>query len=310
MNLLHGPAIADLCDYDFGDQAGCLGGVDGAFMEDADESNMKFFHEINGKKFMTLFIDNIRLYNRPIKAGTPHDQARVDTLMKKNDLLKLLAEVSLFKPHTEFVIFCNNEDTPITEDIQDKIPPNVLAIYAANAIGYGGKLRPFPYGLGRPLFRGCTKHQMIKISMAEDRKPRKLLYVNHAEHTNLSERGNIREMFANKSFATISPRVDYPEYCRQIRLHKFMICPEGNAVDCHRNWEVLSLKRVPIMKKNPYLQECYKDYPILWVDDYADVNKTMLAEHDDLFIKARNLDQNLLDLYTLFNRAVRDAKGS
>ncbi len=136
-------------------------------------------------------------------------------------------------------------------------------------------------------------------------KPTKLLYINHSEHTNLSERGNIREMFANKSFATISPRVDYPEYCRQIQAHKFMICPEGNAVDCHRNWEVLLLKRVPIMKKNPYLQECYKDYPILWVDDYADVNKTMLAEHDDLFIKARNLDQNLLDLYSVFNRAVK-----
>ena len=40
MNLLHGPAIADLCDYDFGDQAGCLGGVSGAFMKDANESNL------------------------------------------------------------------------------------------------------------------------------------------------------------------------------------------------------------------------------------------------------------------------------
>ena len=115
-------------------------------------------------------------------------------------------------------------------------------------------------------------------------------------------------MFADKSFATISPRVDYPEYCNMIQQHKFMICPEGNAVDCHRNWEVLLLKRVPIMKRMTYLQECYKDYPILWVDDYADVNKTLLAENDDLFIRSRNLDINMLDLYCLFNRAVNRAK--
>ena len=89
-----------------------------------------------------------------------------------------------------------------------------------------------------------------------------------------------------------------------------MICPEGNAVDCHRNWEVLLLKRVPIMKRNPYLEECYKDYPILWVDDYADVNKTLLAENDDLFIKSRNLDINMLDLYSIFNRAVYRAKNT
>jgi len=309
MNLLNGPAIQSLCDYDFGDQAGCLGGVSDAFMEDVNEGNIHFLKSVNDHGFMTLFVDNIRLYKRPIECGTYHDQMRVDHMMERDDLLHLLAEISLFK-QTKFIIFCSNEDTPITDDIHSHIPPNVLGIYAANAIGFGGKLHPFPYGLQRKLYESDNRQEVLRSFMVEDPKPTKLLYINHAEHTNLSERGNIREMFANKSFATISPRVNYPEYCRQIRLHKFMICPEGNAVDCHRNWEVLSLKRVPIMKKNPYLQECYKDYPILWVDDYADVNKTMLAEHDDLFIKARNLDQNLLDLYILFNRAVRNAKGS
>ena len=71
MNLLHGPAIADLCDYDFGDQAGCLGGVSGAFMKDANESNLDFIKKVNGNQFMTLFIDNIRLYKRNILCGIP-----------------------------------------------------------------------------------------------------------------------------------------------------------------------------------------------------------------------------------------------
>ena len=39
MNVLDGPSIANLCDYDFGDQAGCLGGVPDAFMEDANNKN-------------------------------------------------------------------------------------------------------------------------------------------------------------------------------------------------------------------------------------------------------------------------------
>ena len=309
MNLLHGPAIADLCDYDFGDQAGCLGGVSGAFMMDANEGNIDFIKKVNGHKFMTLFIDNIRLYKRPIKCGTPHDQERVDHMMEKNDLLHLLAEIMLLKD-TQFIIFCNNEDTPITDDVQSHIPQNVLAIYAANAVGCGGKVHPFPYGLQRKLYPVDVRLDEMHAALKSDPKPTKLLYINHAEHTNISERGNIRDMFADKSFATVSPRVDYPEYCKMIQQHKFMICPEGNAVDCHRNWEVLLLKRVPIMKKNSYLQECYKDYPILWVDDYADVNKTLLAENDDLFIRSRNLDINMLDLYSLFNRAVIRAKNT
>ncbi len=309
MNLLHGPAIADLCDYDFGDQAGCLGGVSGAFMKDANESNLEFIKKVNGRKFMTLFIDNIRLYKRKILCATATDQMRVDKMMEENDLLHLLAEI-MFMKETKFIIFCNNEDTPITEDIHAHIPQNVLAIYAANAIGYGGKVHPIPYGLQRKLYPVDVRLDVMQSSIKSDPKPTKLLYINHAEHTNISERGNIREMFADKSFATISPRVDYPEYCKMIQTHKFMICPEGNAVDCHRNWEVLLLKRVPIMKRNPYLEECYKDYPILWVDDYADVNKSLLAENDDLFIKSRNLDINMLDLYSLFNRAVNRAKNT
>ena len=309
MNLLHGPAISNLCDYDFGDQAGCLGGVSGAFMKDANESNLEFIKEVNGKKFMTLFIDNIRLYKRKILCSTATDQVRVDKMMEENDLLRVLAEI-MFMKETKFIIFCNNEDTPITEDIHLHIPHNVLAIYAANAIGYGGKLHPFPYGLQRKLYPVDVRLDIMQSAIKHDSKASKLLYINHAEHTNLSERGNIREMFANKSFATISPRVDYPEYCKQIQAHKFMICPEGNAVDCHRNWEVLLLKRVPIMKRNPYLEECYKDYPILWVDDYADVSKTLLAENDDLFIQSRNLNINMLDLYSLFNRAVNRAKNT
>ena len=309
MNLLYGPAISDLCDYDFGDQAGCLGGVSGAFMKDANESNLEFIKKVNGNEFMTLFIDNIRLYKREILCATATDQMRVDKMMEENDLLHLLAEIMLLKD-TKFIIFCSNEDTPITEDIHPHIPQNVLAIYAANSVGYGGKVHPFPYGLQRKLYPVDVRLDEMQTALKSDPKPTKLLYINHAEHTNLSERGNIREMFANKSFATISPRVDYPEYCEQIQAHKFMICPEGNAVDCHRNWEVLLLKRVPIMKRNSYLEECYKDYPILWVDDYADVNKTLLAENDDLFIKSRNLDINMLDLYSLFNRAVNRAKNT
>ena len=89
-----------------------------------------------------------------------------------------------------------------------------------------------------------------------------------------------------------------------------MICPQGNGVDCHRNWEVLYLKRVPIMKKSDYLQELYKDYPVLWVDDFADVTKTLLTSSQDLCDRAMNLDLNLLDLFSVFNRAVKNAKNS
>ena len=304
MNILDGPSIANLCDYDFGDQAGCIGGVPGAFMVRANETNKNFLNIAESRDCMTIFIDNIRLYQRKITCNNDADQRHVDGLMAAEDLMKLCKSL----PDTKFIVFCSNEDTPIHDDID--IPDNVLGIFAANAIGYGKKVHPLPYGVQRKLHDADNRKDLLKIFMKVNSKPKKLLYINHSESTNISERGNIREMFADKPFATVSPHVDYATYYKMITEHKFMICPEGNAVDCHRNWEVLCLKRVPIMKKNSYLQECYKDFPILWVDDYADVDKTLLAENDHLYVQSRNLDINLLDLYSIFNRSVIRAKNT
>ena len=82
MNVISGPAIADLCDYDFGDQAGVVGQVLNAFMKDANTDNIEFITFVNqsDKDVLTLFIDNIRLYNRQIKCNNDADQRWVDAV--------------------------------------------------------------------------------------------------------------------------------------------------------------------------------------------------------------------------------------
>lgn len=306
MNIIEGVAVSNHCDYSFGDQSGCIGRVPGSFMKQADPCNEEFSVLVSGKEWMTIFIDNIRLYNREIKCTNDEDQKWVDALLETNNMLETCAAF----PETKFIIFTNLEDTPINDDIHDLIPDNVKAIYGVNAVGFGGKVHPFPYGVQRIIHPSDNRIAILHEAMERDVTPTKLLYINHAEHTNISERGNIREKFAKLKYATVDNRVSYDIYCKQIQNHKFMICPQGNGVDCHRNWEVLYLKRVPIMKRTAYLQELYKDYPVLWVDDYAEVTKTLLTNSEDLYDRARNLDNNLLDLYSVFNRAVKRAKNS
>ena len=104
MNLISGPAIADHCDYDFGDQAGVVGQVLNAFMKDANSDNIEFITFVNqsDKDVLTLFIDNIRLYNRQIKCNNDADQRWVDGLQSRNDLMKLCASLD-----KKFIVFCN-----------------------------------------------------------------------------------------------------------------------------------------------------------------------------------------------------------
>jgi hypothetical protein len=87
---------------------------------------------------------------------------------------------------------------------------------------------------------------------------------------------------------------------------KFMICPRGNAIDCHRNWEVLYMRRVPIMKRHPYLEVLFEDYPVLFVNDYSDVTEELLIDNEHLYLKAHEMDITPLTLPYFFDKIVKN----
>ena len=162
MELIEGVALSQLCDYSFGDQAGQWGKIYTSFMEKANLLNLDFvtkLYEVKQERdYMTLFIDNIRLYKRDIKEVSKEDKSYVNSLMAENNLLELCSHFSSMK----FIIFTNLEDTPIDEYIFDAIPNNVIRIVAVNAIVHGDKVIPAPYGVQR---RMSPSDDRIELSL-------------------------------------------------------------------------------------------------------------------------------------------------
>lgn len=304
--LIDGSSLSNLCDYSFGDQSGSFGNVPGHFMKPANLLNLEFVETIlsSKKKYITLFIDNIRLYNREIESVKPQDKSYVNSLMKESDLLNLCSQFS----NKKFIIFTNLEDTPIDDFIFDKIPDNVLSVNAANALSFGGKVNPIPYGIQRKLNNDDNRSEILLSFMnSQDNNVENLLYVNHSVDTNSRERSGINELFSNKSWAKVqNQRVDYHTFLSELQKSKFMICPEGNAVDCHRNWEVLYMKRVPVMKKNVYLEYLLRDYPVLFVNDYTEVTEEYLLSNEHLFDQMQEIDLDNLNIQTFYDKIVND----
>ena len=158
MELIEGVALSKLCDYSFGDQSGQWGNIYTSFMKDANFLNTEFatkvFEVMQTRDYMTVFIDNIRLYKRKIASVKPEDERYVNALMARSDLLELCGNF----PQMNFIIFTNLEDTPIDDFILDKIPENVVCISAINAITYGGKIIPAPYGVQRRMTKVFSKN--------------------------------------------------------------------------------------------------------------------------------------------------------
>ena len=306
MELIEGVALSKLCDYSFGDQSGQWGNIYTSFMKDANFLNTEFatkvFEVMQTREHMTVFIDNIRLYKRNIPSTKPEDRDYVNALMARSDLLELCGTFTQMK----FIIFTNLEDTPIDDQI--RVPDNVLCISAVNAIAYGDKVIPAPYGVQRRMNQSDDRIEKLIDSMEYvPSNPRGLLYVSHNESSNAKSLG-IKSLFYDKDWAEVNEqRVPYNIFLYNLSASKFMICPVGNAIDCHRNWEVIYMRRVPVMTRDPYLEELYKDYPVLFVDDYSQVTKELLIENDDLFQRAQTMDLSGLTLPTFFDRIVEKA---
>ena len=309
IQIINGTSLSELCDYSFGDHMGAFSTPRPAkgFAKPANAYNREFLDkckEFEGR-IMTLFIDNIRLYSRPVEVA-PQDAVYVGTLLCENDLLKLCALLPLNK----FVIFTSHEDTPIDKHIV--IPPNVLGIHATNAEYFGGKIHPFPYGLQRELGDNDNRIQIMKEEVEEDTEvvPTKLLYINCG-----IERHKEREYMVNfqdKPWATCRfdkdskffPYERYRDFLDELRDHKFMVCPRGHGMDCHRNWESLYLRRVPVMKREPYFTGLFQNFPVLFVNEWSDITEKLLHSSEHLFEQAKHLDLTKLDLNLIFKSII------
>ena len=308
MELIEGVSLSKLCDYSFGDQSGQWANIHTSFMKDANLTNVEFVSKVfeikKSRDYMTLFIDNIRLYKRHIVEVSESDRTYIEDLHARNDLLNLCSNF----PDMRFIIFTNLEDTPIDSYIFDVIPNNVLHVSAVNAIAHGSNVTPAPYGLQRRMSRDDKRIEDIKSYMNTKKiKPQSLLYVNHNDSSNV-ERLGIKELFTNKSWAIVEQqRVDYQKFLLSLGESKFMICPRGNAIDCHRNWEVLYMRRVPVMKRHPYLEVLFEDYPVLFVDDYLEITECLLNDNLNLYEQAQKIDISKLTLPYFFDKIIEDS---
>lgn len=309
MEVINGTSLSNLCDYSFGDHLGVSNPdyLIGGFMKPAHPANAEFLlkcTEFRGR-IMTLFIDNIRLYNRPVYANEGNDADWVAYLQSYNDLLAVCSGL----PDNKFIIFTSHEDTPIDEHIKDKIPPNVLAIYATNAIYNDEKVIPFPYGLQRQIGHNDRRIEIMKQEMGVEIEPSKLLYINCGlgGERNAKERAYLPN-FEDKLWTTCRfdkdskffPYDKYRDFLDEMRDHKFMICPQGHGIDCHRNWELLYMRRVPVMKDHPYFRRLMKGWPVLFVDDWKEITEELLIASDHLYQEAQKMGLSKLDLNKIY----------
>lgn len=305
MQVITGSAISQRCDYSFGDHRGLWDkSLPGVFSKEANANNQEFLdkaREFEGKT-MSLYIDNIRLYPRPIQVAE-RDQEFVNLLMLCNNLLGLCSLL----PRNFFVIYTGEEDTPIDEQIN--LPLNVGQIYGVNAIYNNDLITPFPFGLQRQMTPTDNRLEIMLSNLHYGPNianiPSKLLYINMGIDRNVERQPLIK--FETNDWVTTRfdaeskffPYEKYQDFLDELRNHKFVVCPKGHGFDTHRIWETLYMRRVPVMLRHPYFEKLLKDFPVLYVDSWDEITEELLHKHEYLYEEAQNFNIDNLDVDTM-----------
>ncbi len=207
--------------------------------------------------------------------------------VKEGDLIfvrpeQLLRFFQTYHPRIreKYILVTHNSDLPIPgKFIPYLTHPKISAWFGQNVEGFvHPKLHPIPIGLEN---RQYSNGDLTVVTRAREKwygSPKTmLLYNNFSLHTYPTERSKVYQIFKDKSFCVTSSRKPYPEYLKDLAETKFVLCPRGNGLDCHRVWESLYMGSIPIVKSSAS-DSLFQDLPVLIVKDWNEITEEFLTE--------------------------------
>jgi hypothetical protein len=196
------------------------------------------------------------------------------------DTHHLLTFKDILNTKKDIIIITHNNVTSVCDNDNYGLNARELTTYkkwyAQNLYIDQENMIPIPVGFENRRWESHhnPKTKLLTAVEKEEIEPSNLVYFNCSLRTNFKKRKECHESIKNMKFVTIDLRTEkhlYIDYLRKIKQHKFVISPRGKGLDCHRTWEVLKMKRVPIIQREGQLEKLYQDMPILFVDDWKDL---------------------------------------
>ena len=147
-----------------------------------------------------------------------------------------------------------------------------------NASPDDGSDRFVDYMIGVSIWCDRKKLLMINDKIRSEKVNTKLHCTSFGVNTDRKRRGNwgrneqpirrqtIYDTLSKKGFGTTSSG---EQFFDDIVKSKFTFSPEGNGLDCHRHYEALITKSIPIVEYNDLIQEKYRGLPVVYSKDYT-----------------------------------------
>ena len=218
-----------------------------------------------------VYINN-DLIKGPIKPEDLSEESRKTLVFDKE--VDIFDKLSNF-PNPFTLILHNNDSSFGAEELKYFDIPNCKRIFAQNVTTKDERVIPIPIGIGN----ACWPYGYLDGFKEIDPHVKKTKEV----YFNFTIEGGCRDVKRPDCFNRGKELgiewlkdTDFTSYLKNLNNYKFILSPEGNGIDCHRTWEALYLKTIPIVDKNPTMEFFSKYFPMVLVEDWKNFNLEQL----------------------------------
>ncbi|MCQ9203185.1 MAG: hypothetical protein JJ845_001675 [Prochlorococcus marinus CUG1436] len=183
----------------------------------------------------------------------------------ENDLLSKESNFEIAKKYKK-VILHYGDNIP-DEKLLKELVNNKIYVFATNVEFLDKYIEPIPIGIENAcLGKNGNLDYYNPVNIANiSTKKKNILLTSFRTQTNSEVREKYEFILKNFGYKNKLYK-DLKEYRDILSSSYFVISPPGNGLDCHRTWEALIHKTIPIIERKYYLFQ-HLDLPILVVDD-------------------------------------------
>ena len=145
---------------------------------------------------------------------------------------------------------------------------NLVKWYAQNVNYEHPKLHCIPIGLANDQWVHGNKIIFDKINKSNIKKII-TCYANFDIITNPLERTYCLSHLPSEY---VYSKTDFSSYLTQLKSSFFTVSPEGNGIDCHKTWEALYFKTIPVVKESTLTRNFKKkELPLILIKDWEEI---------------------------------------
>lgn len=161
----------------------------------------------------------------------------------------------------------------------NKIPKNIKKWFLSNPMCYDERIQGIPFGIAEEM-----EGELYNRFTTEKSKD---IYINFHDYTysrlEIKEWAFIQDI---SNITLIQKAKDFPSYLFDLQSHRYIICPEGNGVDCYRTLESIYCGGIPVLQKSP-LSYYLKGLPCILLDGIKE-HLIVLSQQTDVYEKYKS----------------------